>query len=902
METTQSNEFAPPIFLQPDFDRLPDELKQSKTWVLWVPKLQGRKWTKQPIQPSGYGASTTKPEYWSSFEDVRRAYERATEEGGIIIPNEGRVPIGGVGFVFDNQPDENGLVFAGVDFDHVILDEGKLCPVAEERVSRLTSYCEVSVSGRGLHVLVKARALTSGITHGGTELYTAGRYFTMTGHIHGEALPIVNAEHKFAALAAELRAAKRTNSGRAGGASGASPTGNDDLASGIKAAWFERLSAEKRSEVVRHAALHIAKNSKAFELTDNGGNHEEYVRLTLAIARSRVAESEHIFVEAASTAKDADSEDDLRKFFRNCECAHPHMNGVTVGTLLYTASQCGADFNKWKLIADGECSSEDAVFVPSNAARCRELLDKAVAADSRTFTLGDRAGPLVILRVPDCRELPPTAQWQGDLPGATLATPADLMQRAERLTWKAPRKNGFARIHPPRAFVTDYLSQMRGQYGAPPLRGIARVPRIDDQGEIHFSSGYDRETGLFHDRTSTFDVPPKPSRGDAREAAKALLHPFSKYIFENRAAGDALVLAAVMTAIERPFLDVAPVFVVRSSMPGTGKGLIVRSLVRLAFDTLPSVITWGGGAEEFEKRLAALLLQSPGALSVDNANGMLIEGDLLESIITEGRTDIRPLGRSETVKVGCRSFITITGNNPIITGDMARRTLVLDLLPRSADPERDQYEFNPAEMIQRERLKLLRAAYTILRAYRLAGMPKGGLPAVGSFDLWSRRVRDMVNWLTDQDVSEGFRRNKAEDPRRQGDAALLSALHQHFGSTSFKSAEAIALYWRVRERRRQQVALPTSKSTAAEEILHDALEDVLGGGGISAKRFGTWARRVKGAHLGGYILETEHDPSTNSNWIVVRAIPGGAQRAGTPGVAVVVPNHTKAQTGHATMH
>ena len=57
---------------------------------------------------------------------------------------------------------------------------------------------------------------------------------------------------------------------------------------------------------------------------------------------------------------------------------------------------------------------------------------------------------------------------------------------------------------------------------------------------------------------------------------------------------------------------------------------------------------------------------------------------------------------------------------------------------------------------------------------------------MGSFDEWSRKVRDLVYWLTGYDVSEGFRRNKAEDPRRQGDAALLAALYQHFGTNPSK--------------------------------------------------------------------------------------------------------------------
>jgi putative DNA primase/helicase len=347
-----------------------------------------------------------------------------------------------------------------------------------------------------------------------------------------------------------------------------------------------------------------------------------------------------------------------------------------------------------------------------------------------------------------------------------------------------------------------------------------------------------------------------------------LLYPFSKYKFDDPVAGQALLLGAIFTAIERPFLPIAPMFVIRSAMPGTGKGKIVRSLVRLAFDTAPVAITWGGSSEEFEKRLAALLLQTPGVLSIDNANGMQIKGDLLESIITEGCADIRPLGHSKIVKVQNRSFITLTGNNPTIMGDMARRTLTVDILPRSADPERDRYPFDPAELTQRRRTDFLMAAYSAMRSFRLAGMPQQGLPAVGSFDDWSSRVRDLVHWLTGYDVSEGFRRNKAEDPRRQGDGSLLAALHQHFGSNPFKAADPIVVHKRVTDQRRSSLALPAPTQT--EQALHEAVEDVLGSRDANAKIFGYWARRVKGARIGGFTLETHHNPATNANDITVR--------------------------------
>jgi hypothetical protein len=856
---------APPKFLSPNFDKLPAELKQLKNWVLWVPIWTGSKWTKRPIQPSGFAASTTKPEHWSPFDDVKQAYERAAKGGYVELRQKGtppqRVPIGGVGFVFDGQQDEQRLVFAGVDFDKVIAG-ADIASLAAERIKRIGSYVEYSVSGKGLHVIVKARPLPAGIAHEGVELYTSGRFFTMTGRAPENAR-IIAAPDAFDALVEELRAQSKSSST---GDSDSSPEDGEHAKDADTGGWFGKLPADKQSEVVKYAALHIAKNSKLFELTEHGGNHKEYVKLTFAIARSGARDAEDIFVEAASTAKDADTEQALRKFFRDCQNAAPPTNGVTVGTLFHCAYECGADLIEWKEIAARNGASV-AVYEPGNEGACRKLLNQVVAADTRTFTLGDPAGPLVILRAPDKDGLPRDTQWEGDLPGTTLATPADIMQRAEELEWQQRRKGRLVRTHPPRAFINDYLPQMRGQYEALPLRGIARVPRIDDSGEVHFVSGYDPQTGLFHDKPLTFDLPLKPCQDDAREAAKKLLWPFSEYQFDNQIAGRAVLLAGILTAIARPFLPVAPMFVIRCSMPGTGKGLIVRCLVRLAFDTPPVMITWGQNSEEFEKRLAALLLKAPPALGIDNANGMQIKGDLLESIITEGCADIRPLGRSEIVKVRTRPLITLTGVNPIITGDMARRSIPVDILPRSADPERDRYPFNPVTVVQRHRTGLLRQAYIMMRAFRLAGMPSHGLPAVGSFDDWSRRIRDLVYWVMDYDVSQVFHQNKAEDPRRQADAGLLAALYQHFGTTPFKAADAITVHKKVVDHRRSPhtVAAPTP----TEQAVHEALEDVLGRD-VNARLFGFCARRLNGAHNGGLLLETQHDPITNANIITVR--------------------------------
>jgi hypothetical protein len=119
-------------------------------------------------------------------------------------------------------------------------------------------------------------------------------------------------------------------------------------------------------------------------------------------------------------------------------------------------------------------------------------------------------------------------------------------------------------------------------------------------------------------------------------------------------------------------------------------------------------------------------------------------------------------------------------------------------------------------------------------------------------------------------VSEGFRRNKAEDPRRQGDAALLAALHGRFGANPFRAAEAIAIHKRVTDHKRSPLIVPAP--TPSEDAVYEALEDVLGARDINAKLFGYWARRVKGSRTAGFMLETHHNTTTKSNDITVLKI------------------------------
>jgi putative DNA primase/helicase len=93
----------------------------------------------------------------------------------------------GIGYEFD------GGDLYGVDLDHVIDESGTLTPEAREVVGPLNSYTEIRPSGSGPHLFVFAPG--ADITrhrkkNGFIEIYTEGRYFTVTGNAYDGVKPI----------------------------------------------------------------------------------------------------------------------------------------------------------------------------------------------------------------------------------------------------------------------------------------------------------------------------------------------------------------------------------------------------------------------------------------------------------------------------------------------------------------------------------------------------------------------------------------------------------------------------------------------------------------------------------------------------------------------------------------
>ena len=314
-----------PIPLQPNFANLPLELKSIPNWLLFrymPPKRKGGKWRKVPFQPNGKTASSTRKSTWRRFDECTAAYA----QGGFD----------GIGFVFDGEIGTDGLCYCGVDFDDCVVGT-TVHSLALARMRGLDTYTERSVSGTGFHCIARAKPLDRIVKFDGVEVYTTARYFVCTGLSTGT---IKAAPTEVRALVDEVRAkevaAKKQKS-------------NHPQSEGIETTrWFENLSEELKDEVVDCALGVIAKNTRLLELEANGGNNADYFKLTTSVARSGAPHAEDIFVKHAAGAKDADPEDELRRYFGRCGASSPSGDQpITVGTLLSLAQQSGANFDAW---------------------------------------------------------------------------------------------------------------------------------------------------------------------------------------------------------------------------------------------------------------------------------------------------------------------------------------------------------------------------------------------------------------------------------------------------------------------------------------------------------------------------------------------------------------------------
>lgn len=343
-----------------------------------------------------------------------------------------------------------------------------------------------------------------------------------------------------------------------------------------------------------------------------------------------------------------------------------------------------------------------------------------------------------------------------------------------------------------------------GSWNLPLLSGIASTPMLREDGSIHSSSGYESTSGIWFENIPDLSglVPTAPTAADAQLALRKIRNVFKTFCFADAETlldpdtgieivdidqppgrDESAFIVALLTAAARSSVDKAPGILIRAaslSGAGAGKGLLARGICMIAFGTNPHAVTAGQSPEELEKRIGAELIEGSQILFLDNLNNRAFKSDQLASAITEDPARIRLFGKLQMVRVNTSAFILLTGNGLTVSEDLARRFVVLELDPRTENPEARAFTVNILAEVKERREELLGACLTIWRWGRLNSDLKSGIP-LGSFERWCRWVRDPLLALGCHDPASRVSEAKQQDTRRQRVSEIFSTWWERHG-------------------------------------------------------------------------------------------------------------------------
>lgn len=310
------------------------------------------------------------------------------------------------------------------------------------------------------------------------------------------------------------------------------------------------------------------------------------------------------------------------------------------------------------------------------------------------------------------------------------------------------------------------------------LTAIVDHPVLLSSGNLVSKKGYDPVTGLFI--TEETEVPP-PSIAAAREAVATFKSLFRDFPFLTPADLSAMVTALV-TVVTRYAVDgPVPCVVITAPVKGIGKTLLGEVVARIATGRpMPQLTprrTPGIGHEELdqvelEKVITAKLAAGDRIACIDNAK--VVGGATINVFLTAEDWEGRELGHSKMWRGPNRMCLFVTGIGVQVLDETSRRTMLVRLQGQLDAEKRDGFEIKDLKNFTREnRHRYLAAALTIVQSYIAAGAPDQGLPAIGSYEAWSAKVRSAVVWAGLPDPLESWNGADVYDPESHAYELLL---------------------------------------------------------------------------------------------------------------------------------
>ncbi len=403
---------------------------------------------------------------------------------------------------------------------------------------------------------------------------------------------------------------------------------------------------------------------------------------------------------------------------------------------------------------------------------------KGLIKDPNLYQHGDRL--VEIIRTQHANDAA-----EGQPPVVTPLSASTVREKITRYNylWRYVKsRDGWERVQVhPQDWLVKLIKNRRRWPDIRCLDSVTAYPIFRRDLTLHQTPGYDPATRIVYEPFEQIPVVnPSPTQQDAVDAVALLYDLIDEFPFVGR-IDVASYLAGLLTRFARPaYSGPTPGLIIEGNGGGIGKTKLADLMDSIASGRIPPHVGYSHDDAEMRKLISTLLDELTTLAVLDDAEGTIGNSALRRAATTEWWLD-RRLGTNEMILRKMTVQFVITANNPLVGSEMSRRLLRCRLEYLQENPEsRRGFKYpNLHATARANRPAYVHAALTIFAAYFAAGCPEQDVVPFGSFEGWSRVVRDALVFagLPDPVRTDGAVGENA-NPERVAIAAIIAGLER----------------------------------------------------------------------------------------------------------------------------
>ena len=315
---------------------------------------------------------------------------------------------------------------------------------------------------------------------------------------------------------------------------------------------------------------------------------------------------------------------------------------------------------------------------------------------------------------------------------------------------------------------------------------------------LRLESGYLPEAKLWIAPPDDFEIETDLSRAPADEAVANAVNLLGTLLADFpfvSEADRAHAIALLLLPFGRSLIDgPTPMHGIEASTPGSGKSLLLQVVTSLV--TGPggvSTMSEGEDDAEWRKKITTKVMAGHQYAAIGNLKRPLDSGSLAEALTTRMWED-RELGRNRSIRLPIQLIWAYTANNPVLSDELARRTIRIRLDPKTDRPfERTDFSHALPAWSDDHRSELVGAALTLWAAWIAAGCPSGSA-RMGSFEAWAEVMGGVLEVAKIPEFLGNAREfYEAADLEGQQWRVLVTSWWDAYGSDAVTASEVIEL-------------------------------------------------------------------------------------------------------------